>query len=95
MKYSRDFDGRTFSIRIGIIGIFRLTARSISRSTCGDLFAWSENTKTITRAQLIASMIDPPQLIPGRMSRGATQQRIPLCSNTAQVASAVSLSLEE
>ena len=73
----------------------RLIARSTSRFIWGETLAFLEKTSTKTRDSLIASMIDSPQSALGNMSRGAIQQRMPLLSSVAQVASAVGLSLEE
>ena len=71
------------------------TARSTSRSTCSDTFAFGENSSTITRESSIPSMMADPHVIPGRMSRGAIQQRTRLDSRAAQAASATTLSLLE
>jgi len=43
----------------------------------------------------MAWMIDSPQSAPGRMSRGAIQQRTPLFSIVAHIASAMGLSFDE
>ena len=95
MKYSSDLVGATSSIRNGMTASPRLTARSTSRLICGEALALEENTSTKTRAWPRASTIDSPQSAPGRMSRGAIQQRTPADSRMAQAASAVSLSFDE
>ena len=81
-------------MRSGITASPRLTARSTSRRICCELLAFEENTSTKTRAALSASTIDSPQSAPGRISRGAIQQRIPFASRTAQAASAMCLSCD-
>ena len=50
---------------------------------------------TITRASVMACTMDAPQLLPGIISRGATQQRMPCDSNFAHTASAIVLSFDE
>jgi len=91
-KYSIDFVGMTFSIRTGMMATPLLAARSISRRTCDESFAFDEKIRTITRHRSMASMIAAAYSRPGEMSRGATQQRIPAASSTAQAASATVLS---
>jgi hypothetical protein len=59
---------------------------------CGDSFACCEKISTSTLAPVIAVTIDLPQSIPGTMSRGSIQQRMPACSSVAQAASAAALS---
>ena len=71
-----------------------LTARSTSRSTWGEVFEAREKTITITRLLPIASRVAPPQLCPGRMSRGAIQHRTPARSNARQSASATVVVVE-
>jgi hypothetical protein len=95
MKYSSVFDIGTSSMRNGMIDNPRCTARSTSLFICGESFAFAEYTRTITRLALMASTMAPPQSTPGRMSRGAIQQRMPLFSSVAQTASAVGLSSDE
>src|SRR5437763_1601191 len=48
MKYSRSFEGTTFSTRNGMIATPLFTARSISRITCGEPFECLEKITTIT-----------------------------------------------
>ena len=48
-----------------------------------------------TRLWVSPSMMASPQLAPGAMSRGATQQRMPRDSSAEQTASADNLSFEE
>ena len=47
-------------------------------------FACCEKISTSTLAPVIAVTINLPQSIPGTMSRGAIQQRIPACSSVAR-----------
>jgi hypothetical protein len=75
-----------------MIGRPLATARSTSRLICGDSFACCEKISTSTLAPVIAVTIDSPQSIPGTMSRGAIQHRMPACSSVAQAASAEALS---
>jgi len=63
--------------------------------TWGDWLAWRLKTRRIIRASRIASTMEAAQSCPGLISRGAIQQRIPLDSSTAQVASAAGLSFDE
>jgi len=72
--------------------LYGVAARSISRRTCDESFAFDEKIRTITRHRSMASMIAAAYSRPGEMSRGATQQRIPAASSTAQAASAAVLS---
>ena len=90
-----DFVGTASSMRTGIIGTPLLTARSISRWICRELLALEEKIRTITRHWSMASMMAPPYSPPGLISRGAIQHRMPVCSSTAQAASAAGLSLLE
>jgi hypothetical protein len=82
-------------MRIGTRGMPLLIARSTSRSICGEVLQWPENTRTMTREAAIAARIELAQVVPGKMSRGAIQHRMPFCSSIAQVASAIGLSLDE
>jgi hypothetical protein len=92
-KYSSASLGCTFSMRSGMIGMLLLTARSTSRSICGDVFAFSEKTSTIMRDWPMALTIDLAQPMPGMMSRGAIQQRKPRPSSAVQTASPAAMSL--
>ena len=87
--------GLMSSIRTGMTTSPLLTARSTSRLICGDPLACEEKTSSITRAWSIASINAEPHSIPGRMSRGAIQQRMPRDSSFAQTASAYGLSRAE
>ena len=79
-------------MRTGMIEMPLSTTRSISRRICGDEFARDEKIRTITRHWSSASMMEAPQSEPGRMSRGAIQQRMPDDSSAAHAASATALS---
>ncbi len=57
--------------------------------------AFFERINTTTRELRIALTMEAPQLAPGRMSRGAAQQRIFRASRYAHVASAMVLSFDE
>ena len=92
IKYSSALLGSTSSIRSGMMGIPLLTARSTSRFICGDALECPEKTSTITFEPEIASMMHSLHSLPGGISRGAIQQRIPAASRVAQAASAVVLS---
>ena len=72
-----------------------LNALSTSLATCWERFVCVENTRTRRRLLLKASMSALRYGSPGRMSRGAIQQRIFFSSSVAQMASAVALSLLE
>ena len=82
-------------MRSGMIATPLCTARSTSRLICGDLFAAAEKTSTMTLLAPMASTIAAPQSRPGRMSRGAIQQRTPWRSSVAHTASATGLSAVE
>jgi hypothetical protein len=75
-------------MRRGMIGRPLLTARSTSRLICGELLAFAEKTRTITRHWLITRVMASPHFALGVTSRGAIQQRIPLLSSAAHAASA-------
>jgi hypothetical protein len=53
-------DSATSLIRSGTIGSFAFTARSTSRSTCGDVFESSDRMRTNIRAALMPRMIEGP-----------------------------------
>ena len=93
--YSIASDGSTFSIRNGTMTFALLTARSISRRTCGDSFACPEKIRTTMFALDSASMMDLPHSSPARTSRGAIQQEIRRASSAAHAASAIGLSRAE
>ena len=95
MKYSSEAVGVTSSSRTGITGRPWFTARSTSRLICGEVLALADSRSTKIFASAIACTIAAPHSWPGRMSRGAIQQRMPCASSTAQVASAAGLSFDE
>ena len=88
-------EGVVFVRRKGTITTPQRTALLISRRTCLDSLAKSVKIRTMTFDCSIASMIEPAQSAPGRMSRGAYQQRQLSCSSRAQTASATALSFVE
>ena len=79
-------------MRKGIMGMPVSTARSISRLIWGEVLEWAENTRTMVPDPSMPSTMASPQSVPGRISRGAIQQRMPLASREATMASAVGLS---
>jgi hypothetical protein len=80
MNSSSDLDGSTSRTRIGKIGLPLLTARSTSRLTKLDSFAFSERTNTNTALDSIPSTISAEYSRPGVTSRGAIQHETPLLS---------------
>jgi hypothetical protein len=70
-------------------------ARSTSRRTWGESFAWAEKIRTMSWQESMPLMMAAPHSLPGRMSRGAIQQRRRRASRTAQAASAQRLSAVE
>src|SRR3990172_8385882 len=84
-KYSRLLERGTSSTRSGRIRTPLFTARSISRRTCAELLECEEKTKTMSAAELMASIISSAQSLLGEISRGAIQRGIPEVSSLRQI----------